>query len=212
MSKSDKLQKENSTKGNSSDSLFAIYILDILKKYSSPENPLSSQDVMEYLRNDYSIGKEDNSDALKKKIRRHLDTLHESYLNSCIRKEEGKTRKAHKWYYDVSKDNSANEEGVVHETLSEAEVEFLVDLVSATKILNSEGTRGMLDKLLKKTSISEDERARRLGAIQKEAWLKTPNSDLVEKKDFIEECFYSECLTFDYEDEENITAIPLGWI
>lgn len=210
--KSDKLKNENLSKGNSSDSLLVIYILDILKKYSSPENPLSSQDVMEYLRNDYSIGKEDNSEALKKKIRRHLETLHESYLNSCIRKEEGKTRKAHKWYYDVSKDNSANEECVVYETLSEAEIELLVDLVSATKILNSEGTRGVIDKLLKKTSLSEAERERRLGKIEREAWLKTPNSDLVEKKDFIEDCFYNECLIFDYEDEESITAIPLGWI
>ena len=212
MSKSDKLQKENSTKGNSSDSLFAIYILDILKKYSSPENPLSSQDVMEHLRNDYSIGKEDNSEALKKKIRRHLDTLHESYLNSCIRKEEGGTRKGHKWYYDVTKDNSADEECVVYDTLSEAEIELLVDLVSATKILNSEGTRGLIDKLLKKISITKEARERRLGKIEREAWLKTPNSDLVEKKDFIEDCFYNECLIFDYEDEESITAVPLGWI
>lgn len=210
--KSDKLKNENLSKGNSSDSLLVIYILDILKKYSSPENPLSSQDVMEYLRNDYSIGKEDNSEALKKKIRRHLDTLHESYLNSCIRKEEGGTRKGHKWYYDVTKDNSANEECVVYETLSEAEIELLVDLVSATKILNYEGTRGMIDKLLKKTSLSEEERERRLGKIEREAWHKTPNSDLVEKKDFIEDCFYNECLIFDYEDEEGITAIPLGWL
>ncbi len=212
MAKSDKLQKENISKGNSEDSLLVIYILSVLKKYSSPENPLSSQDVMEHLRNDYSIGKEDNSEALKKKIRRHLDTLHESYLNSCIRKEEGRTRTGHKWYYDVSKDKFSNEDGIVHETLSETEVELLVDLISATKILNSEGTRGMIDKLLKKTSLSEDERECRLSKIQKEEWLKTPNSDLVEKKDFIEECFYSDCLTFDYEDEENITAIPLGWI
>lgn len=209
MAKPDKLQKENIPKGNSEDSLLVIYILSVLKKYSSRENPLSSQDVMEHLKNDYSIG---ISDAQRKKVRRHLDTLHESYLNGCIKKEEGKTRNGHKWYYDVSRDKFANEEGVVHETLSEAEIEFLVDLISATKILNSEGTRGMIDKLLKKTSISDVDRARRLGAIQKEAWLKTPNSDLVEKKDFIEECFYSECLTFDYEDEENITAIPLGWI
>ena len=101
MAKSDKLKNEKLSKGNSSDSLLVIYILDVLKKYSSLEKPLSSQDVMEYLRNDYSIGKEDNSDALKKKIRRHLDTLHESYLNGCIKKEEGKTRTGHKWYYDV---------------------------------------------------------------------------------------------------------------
>ena len=99
-----------------------------------------------------------------------------------------------------------------HETLSEAEIEFLVDLISATKILNSEGTRGMIDKLLKKTSISDEARERRLSTIQKESWIKTPNTDLVEKKDLIEGCFYNCCLTFDYEDEESITATPLGWL
>ena len=209
MAKPDKLQKENIPKGNSEDSLLVIYILSVLKKYSSRENPLSSQDVMEHLKNDYSIG---ISDAQRKKVRRHLDTLHESYLNGCIKKEEGKTRNGHKWYYDVSRDKFANEEGVVHETLSEAEIEFLVDLISATKILNSEGTRGMIDKLLKKTSISDEARERRLSTIQKESWIKTPNTDLVEKKDLIEGCFYNCCLTFDYEDEESITATPLGWL
>ena len=209
MAKPDKLQKENIPKGNSEDSLLVIYILSVLKKYSSRENPLSSQDVMEHLKNDYSIG---ISDAQRKKVRRHLDTLHESYLNGCIKKEEGKTRNGHKWYYDVSRDKFANEEGVVHETLSEAEIEFLVDLISATKILNSEGTRGMIDKLLKKISISDEARERRLSTIQKESWLKTPNTDLVEKKDLIEGCFYNCCLTFDYEDEESITATPLGWL
>ena len=209
MAKPDKLQKENIPKGNSEDSLLVIYILSVLKKYSSRENPLSSQDVMEHLKNDYSIG---ISDAQRKKVRRHLDTLHESYLNGCIKKEEGKTRNGHKWYYDVSRDKFANEEGVVHETLSEAEIEFLVDLISATKILNSVGTRGMIDKLLKKTSISDEARERRLSTIQKESWIKTPNTDLVEKKDLIEGCFYNCCLTFDYEDEESITATPLGWL
>ena len=110
MAKPDKLQKENIPKGNSEDSLLVIYILSVLKKYSSRENPLSSQDVMEHLKNDYSIG---ISDAQRKKVRRHLDTLHESYLNGCIKKEEGKTRNGHKWYYDVSRDKFANEEGVV---------------------------------------------------------------------------------------------------
>ena len=211
MVKSDKLQKENISKGNSEDSLLVIYILSILKKYSSPDTPLSSQDVVEYLRKDYSIDSLDKADAQKKKVRRHLDTLYESYWSGCIKKVEGKTRNGHKWYYDVSLDAFANENGVAHETLSQVEVEFLVDIVSATKILNSEGTRGMIDKLLKKIPISDEERARRLGKIQKENWLKSSNEDLIEKKDAIESCFYNSYITFDYEEEETITAAPLGW-
>ena len=112
MVKSDKLQKENISKGNSEDSLLVIYILSVLKKYSSCENPLSSQDVMEHLKKDYSIGISDKADAQRKKVRRHLDKLHESYWGGCIKKEEGKTRNGHKWYYDVSRDKFAVEEGV----------------------------------------------------------------------------------------------------
>ena len=47
MAKSDQIQNESISKGNSEDSLLVIYILSILKKYSLPKNPLTSQDVME---------------------------------------------------------------------------------------------------------------------------------------------------------------------
>ena len=97
-------QSERETKGNSEDSLLVIYIFRILKQYSSPDNPISTQDVMDYLEKDYSIGNADKSDAQKKKVRRHLDTLHECYGNGCINKIEGKTRKGHDWYYDASRD------------------------------------------------------------------------------------------------------------
>ena len=209
MEKSVQLQNGNKSKGNSEDSLLVIYILHILRKYSSSDNQLSTQNVMEHLKKDYSI---DKSEALRKKVRRHLDTLHESYWGGCIKKSEGKTRNGHKWYYDASKDKPSDEKIVAHETLTEVDIELLVDLVSSTKILNSEGTRGLIDKLLKKTSISAEERERRLGAIQKEAWLKSPNGDLAEKKGLIEDCFDECCLTFDYEDEESVTVTPLGWI
>ena len=211
MGKSDKPKKAKTSKGNSGDSLQVIYILRILKKYSSPDNHLSSQDVMDHLEEYYPVGKFEKSEAFKKKIRRHLDTLHESYCNGCIRKTEGKTKKGHKWYYDASADTLADESGIAYETLNEADVEFLVDLVSSAKILNSEGTRGLINKLLMKTSLSYEDRVRRLGAIQKEAWLKSPNEDLAEKKECIGECFNRCCLTFDYEDEESVTVTPLEW-
>ena len=211
MERLEQFQNESASKGNSEDSLLVIYILQILKKYSSRYNQLSSHDVMDHLREDYSIGNLEKAAAQRKKVRRLLDTLYESYPGGCIKKEEGKTRSGHRWYYDIKRDRFANKEGVVHETLSEVEIEFLIDLISATKILNSEGTRGIVDKLLKKTPISKEDRERRLATIQKEEWFKTPNLDLVEKKDLIEACFDNCCLTFDYEDEGPITAMPLDW-
>ena len=211
MEKLDQIPGESIPKGNSEDSLLVIYILRILKQYSSPNNPLSSQDVMDYLEKDYAIGNSEKAQAQRKKVRRHLDTLCEFYWGKCIKKKEGKTRNGHKWFYDASRDRSADKEVLVQETLTETEIEFLVDLVSATRILNSEGTRGLVDKLLRKTSISDKDRKRRLEIIQKEAWSKTPNEDLAEKKDLIEECIDHSNLTFNYEDETSITATALGW-
>ena len=205
------LKNESEHKKNSEDSLLAIYILQVLKKYSSYDNQLSSQDVMSYLKEDYSIGVADKAEAQRKKVRRHLDTLQEFYCVGCIKKVEGKTKSGHKWYYDIGRDKFTNEEGVVQETLSEVEIDLLIDLISATKILNSEGTRGLIDKLLRKTSSTKEDRERRLGKIEREAWLKTPNEDLIEKKDLIEDCFEEYYVTFDYEGEESITAMPIEW-
>ena len=47
MKKTDQIKKEGISKGNSEDSLLVIYILHILKKYSSSDNQLSTQNVIE---------------------------------------------------------------------------------------------------------------------------------------------------------------------
>lgn len=203
---------ERETKGNSEDSLLVIYIFHILKKYSSPDNPLSTQDVMDYLEKDYSIGNSDKSDAQKKKVRRHLDTLHECYGKGCINKIEGKTRKGHDWYYDASRDKFADEGVRVRETLSEVELEFIIDLISATKVLNAKSTLGMVDKLLKKTSLSEEDRERRIKAIKREAWTKNKNDDLVAKKEIVDDYIDVCRIRFDYEGKRAISAVPCGWL
>ena len=198
------------SKGNSEDSLLAIYILRILKKYSSPENPLSSQDVMSYLKEDYSIGcADDKSNAQQKKIRRHLDTLKEFYGTGCIGKFEGKTRVGHKWYYDAAKDEFWDEAKQVSETLSDIEIEFIVDMISSSKLLNAETTRAMVDKLLKKTNLSDFERERQLDAIDRENWTKSLNKELVLLKAKLQSYIYEAVsVSFDYEDIGTVFASP----
>ena len=157
MDKVDKFQNKSASKGNSEDSLLVIYILQILKKYSSPKNPLSSQDVMDHLRKDYSFGDFDEADpkrkekaaAQQKKVRRLLDTLFESYWGGCIKKEIGKTRTGHRWFYDISRDKFTKEEGVALETLSKEEIEFITDIIASSKIINSSSTISIVNKLLK---------------------------------------------------------------
>ena len=207
-------EKRSSTR-NSPDSLLAIYILQTLKRYSSPAMKLNTKKVCEYLREGHIIAVCENDkdeQAQIKKVRRYLETLHKNYGN-CIEKEKGKSRAiGDLWWYDASCDSFSIEESVsTHETLSNIEVDFLVDLLSSTKILNADGTRGLIDKLLKKTDLSDKERMRRLDKIQEEEWFKTPNEDLAEKKAAIEECFDYCNIVFDYENEESITATPLRW-
>lgn len=212
MAKLDQIQNESISKGNSEDSLLVIYILRILKKHSSPENPLSSQEVMDHLREDYSIGSFDKSDAQRKKVRRHLDTLHESFWNGCIKKVEGKTRNGHKWYYDISRDKFAKEEGVVHETLSKEEIDFLVDIIASSKIINSASTISIVKKLLKKTNCSKEERVARLRKIAHEEWPKSINKELILVKQEIQSCINDvRKIVFDYEHQKSISATPCGW-
>ena len=208
----DKQTKERDSKRNSSATLLAVYILQILKRHSSPDKKISANQVYEYLRDEYSLMLNESPDAQIKKVRRYLHTLHESYGNGCIRKQEGSCRRdGFEWFYDASRDELVEEAVPVQETLSEVELNILIDLISATKILNSEGTRGIIDKLLKKTSISCEDRKRRLEEIDDEAWFKSSNENLAEKKDDIQECIDKCDIVFDYENEEEITATPLGW-
>ena len=208
----DNLKGEALSKGNSEDSLLVIYILRILKKYSSSEKPLSSQEVMEYLKQDYSIGSSDKVDAQRKKVRRHLDTLHESYWNGCIEKVEGKTRTGHKWYYDVSKDKLADKEGAVYETLSKEEINFLIDIITSSKIINTESTSSIVKKLLDKIKDSEEENDSRLREIEDEQWSKSINKDLVLMKQEIESCIDDwRKIKFDYEQKKMIIVTPYGW-
>ena len=207
-------QKEDrGTKSNSSDTLLAIYVLQILKRHSSPKMTLTAKDVYGRLQSEYSFGRGENEDAQVKKIRRYLNTLHESYLNGCIRKAEGKSKnQGDRWWYDATRDDRSCEDVQAQETLSDIEIGLLVDLLLATKILNSEGTRGIIDKLLKKTSISDKDRRRRLDEFQEEGWFKTSNKDLIEKKECLQEYiddYYA--IVFDYDTEESITATPIDW-
>lgn len=209
MEKSKLTLSESHAKGNSEDSLLVVYILQILKKYSSLNNQLSSQEVMAYLEKDYSIGNPGKADAERKKVRRILDTLYAYYDGGCIKKLLGKTKNGHKWYYDQSRDKFADIKAVIQDPLTETEAEILVDLISAASIFNSEGTRGLIDKILRKTSATKEDREGRLEQIEKEEWQKSPNLDLAEKKELIEECFDGYSLTFDYEDEESVVASPV---
>lgn len=214
MAKLQQTKNKCASKGNSQDSLLVIYILRILKKYSSPKNPLSSQNVMDYLNKDYSIGNsvKEKAEAQRKKVRRLLDTLCEHYGEGCIIKDEGKTKAGHKWYYNAFKDKLASEEGVKYETLSNEEIDFLIDIIASSKIINTKSTFIIVKKLLEKADISKAERLRRLRKIKNEGWPKSVKKDLALLHEAIHSCMDEvRQIRFDYEDRKAILATPYEW-
>lgn len=56
----------------SSDTLLAIYVLRVLKKYSSVDNKITAKEVYKHLVDEHYINDRDNSEATIKKIRRYL--------------------------------------------------------------------------------------------------------------------------------------------
>ena len=88
------------------------------------------------------------------------------------------------------------------------EIDFIVDIIASCKILNSESTIALIDKLLKKTDLPENERERRLSEIRAEKWAKSLNAELVAIKEELES-YTDECCTisFDY-NSESVLASP----
>ena len=212
MAKEDKRETKRVQKGNSSDTLLAIYILRVLKQYSSAANALTVQDVIKHLQEDHSIGYVENEESQKKKIRRYLDTLCESYGKGCIVKTEGARKDGYKWYYDPSKDAFAGEERHKYETLSNEEIDFLIDIIASSKIINTKSTYGLIKKLLKKADLSKEERKRRVREIEKEVWPKSINKEFVELRDKLDLCILDyRKIQFDYNGQESISATPYGW-
>lgn len=204
----DKIQK-----GNSSDTLLAIYVLQVLKKYSSADNKISAKEVHKHLVEEHYIGDRDNSEAQIKKVRRYLHTLHESYGNGCIRKQEGKGGSdGHVWYYDASRDELAGEDGQAHETLSNEEIEFLIDIIASSKIINAKSTYDIINKLLKKSDLTDKEKIRKRTVIKEEEWSKSINKEFLKLKRKLQLCIddYRK-IKFDCADRKSIAATPYGW-
>ena len=213
-SKKNNQETECVQKGNSSDTLLAIYILRVLKKYSSADKKITAKEVYKQLVDEGYIVDGNNPEAQIKKVRRYLHTLHESYGNGCIKKQEGKGgNDGHVWYYDASQDERAGEDGVVHESLSSEEIEFIIDIITSSKILNSAGTVGIIRKLLQKTKLSKEERIRKLRKIKREEWVKSVNNrDLISLRDRITICVREyQKIKFDYEGKQSIIATPYTW-
>ena len=127
-------------------SLLPLYIFEILRKYSSPQNPMTEIQIKERL-NELDIfkpkdgqkefittGKEGN----RKIIPRHADGLVEALNGDLIQKKD--TPKA-AWYYN---DNPSSSHGILTEidatrsNMSLGEMAFVIDIVKGCKFISNE--------------------------------------------------------------------------
>ncbi len=218
-------QEAKNTKGNSFESLYSLFVMRVLIKYSDPSHPMTCDEVMEKLNKDYEIGScgEDKTSGTyrsqKKKFARIMDTLVECYSSGAFGKYKGKNNcDPHRWYYCAECDvYAADSEGTMgREELSETEVEYLIDVIASSKILNRESTYDIIEKLLKKIDTDERSRRKKLEVYRNESWVKNLNEELFKKKERLDALLESD-IEFDYyESEENIrkkvTATALALI
>ena len=138
-------------------SLLPLYIFEILRKFSSKENPLSEKQIKEKI-NAAEIFKDSEAikDEDRKIIPRPIRTLVEHFAGLIVPVETAKN-KAAKWYYDSSK--AAKFEFLSRNNFTLEEIGLLVDMIASSKLVTETSTQAVIDKLL--ASLNEiDEKIR----------------------------------------------------
>ena len=118
--------------------LLILHILDILRKHSDSEHPLSQQDIIRILKDEYSM------DADRKAIKRNLFSLVEQgYPLECT---------------EISRMNKAGEEETImsdwymEHDFSQAELRLLIDSVLFARHIPTSQSRALIGKLEKLSS------------------------------------------------------------
>lgn len=136
-------------------SLLPLYIFEILRKFSSKENPLSEKQIKEKI-NAAEIFKDSEAikDEDRKIIPRHIRTLVEHFAGLIVPVETAKN-KAAKWYYDSSK--AAQFEFLSRNNFSIDEIGFLVDMIYSSKLVTEKSTQAFIEKLLDSLNEKDEE-------------------------------------------------------
>lgn len=142
-------------------SLLPLYIFEILRQYSSPENPMTESQIKEKVNEYYKninrpeLKIEDND---RKIIPRHADGLVSALRNDLIKKMDTPRNKPSKWYYN---NNPTSSYGVLTQIngksdFSLGEMAFLIDMVKDSRVISSVCTNALIHKLV--AAVDETER------------------------------------------------------
>ena len=143
-------------------SLLTLYVFEILRKYSSPQNPMNEIQIKEKIKKEHPAFA-DIKDEDRKTIPRHANGLAHALKDLIVKKDTLKNA-ASLWYYNR---DSAVEYGVLTQPDTErnfapksdfflGEAAFLVDMIKDSRIISSKCTDALIRKLVK--AIDEVER------------------------------------------------------
>lgn len=146
------MSNKHSEKAAANSSLLSIYIFEILRRYSNKDHPITEKQIKEKLKEtaDFEI-----SEKNRKIIPFHTRAL-VAHLPGLVAETKKKNSKVLGWYYDISK--ARRKPILSHNYCTPNEIKFLVDIVSSTQLLSSEGTEALISKLLKSLNDWDEKR------------------------------------------------------
>ena len=138
-------------------SLLTLYVFETLRKYSSPQKPMTENQIKEKIKKDHAF--EGIKDDDRKLIPRHANGLVNALKGDLIKKVETPRNKAAAWYYNA---NPSASYGVLTEidtgksNFKLGEMAFLIDMVKDSRIISSKCTNSLIHKLV--ATVGEAER------------------------------------------------------
>lgn len=163
-------------------SLLPIYIFEILRKYSSPNHPITEDQIKSKINSAEIFNPEienpakpekeiikSGKDGNRKIIPRHIRALIHHFPKLIVQVETPKNKPA-MWYYDGSK--SAQYEFLSRNHFTAEEINFLADMIDSCKAVTQDTSKAFIEKLLDALNESDENEVKMLRKEQKETKVK----------------------------------------
>lgn len=172
-------------------SLLPLYIFEILRKYSSPKNPITEDQIKAKINSaEIFTPKIDNpakaekeviksgEDGNRKIIPRHIRALTKHFPKLIVQVDTPRNKPA-MWYYDGSK--SAQYEFFSRNNFTVEEINFLADMIDSCKVVTHDTSKAFVEKLLNSLNESDENEVKLLREEAKEKHDPKSENDYVQK-------------------------------
>lgn len=160
-------------------SLLPIYIFEILRKYSSPNHPITEDQIKSKINSAEIFNPEienpakpekeiikSGKDGNRKIIPRHIRALMKHFPQLIVQVETPQNKPA-MWYYDGSK--SAQYEFFSRNNFTVEEINFLADMIDSCKVVTHDTSKAFIEKLLDSLNESDENEVKLLREEREEA-------------------------------------------